>query len=64
MDPIALLVIVIIIGLVFWALGAIAGAFSIPSPIVVVIQVILVMFVVLYLLRAFGLISGGPILRL
>jgi len=64
MDLISLLVFLIIIGLGFWAVRAIAGAFSIPQPIVTVIYVILVIFCVLFLLQALGLTSGGPLLKL
>jgi phage shock protein PspC (stress-responsive transcriptional regulator) len=41
-----------------------SGAFGIPPPIVTVIYVVLVVFIVLYLLQALGLYSGGPSLRL
>lgn len=64
MDLISLLVFVLIIGLVFWAVNMLAGAFGIPSPIVTVIHVVLVVIVVLYLLQTLGLWSGGPSLRL
>ena len=64
MDLIGLLVVLIIVGLVFWAVRAISGAFGIPAPIVTVIYVILVIVVVLYLLQALGLYSGGPTLRI
>ncbi len=64
MSLIGLLVGLIIIGLVFWAVRSIAGAFAIPQPIVTVIMVILVIIVVLWLLQSFGAISGGPVLRL
>jgi uncharacterized membrane protein len=57
-------VFLIIIGLVFWAVKMLSGAFGIPQPIVTVIYVILVVFIVLYLLQALGLYSGGPSLRL
>jgi hypothetical protein len=63
MNLMALLVFVIIIGLVFWAVRAIAGAFGIPAPIVTVIYVLLVIVAVLYLLQALGLNTGGPVLR-
>ncbi len=63
MPIIPLLVALILIGLVFWASRAIAAAFAIPAPIMTVIQVILVVIVVVWLLGAFGLISG-PFLRL
>lgn len=64
MTLVGLLVALIIIGLVFWAIRAIAAAFSIPAPIVTVIYVVLVIIVVLWLLQSFGAISGGPTLRL
>ena len=64
MDLIGLLVVLIIVGLVFWAVRAISGAFGIPAPIVTVIYVILVIVVVLYLLQSLGLYSGGPTLRI
>jgi hypothetical protein len=64
MDIISLLVVLVLIGLVFWAVSALAGAFNIPAPIVVVVQVFLVIIVILYLLQAFGLWSGGPTIRL
>lgn len=51
MTLIGLVVFLIIIGLAFWAVKALSGAFGIPAPIVVTIQVILVIFVVLYLLQ-------------
>lgn len=61
MTLIGLLIFLIIIGLVFWAVNALAGAFGIPAPIVVIIQVVLVIVAVLYLLQAFGLVGGAPI---
>jgi hypothetical protein len=64
MSLIGLLVFLIIIGLVFWATHALAGAFGIPAPIVTVIQVVLVIIAVLYLLQVLGLWSGGPTIRL
>lgn len=64
MTLIGLLVFLIVIGLVFWVVKTLAGAFGIPAPIVQVIYVVLVIVAVLYLLQAFGLIGGGPILRL
>lgn len=53
---ISLLVFLIIIGLVFWAVRALSGAFGIPGPVVTVIQVILVVVCILYLL---SLLTGG-----
>lgn len=63
MDLIGLLVVLILVGLVYWAIHRIAGAFGIPAPIVTVIDVLLVVIVVLYLIRTF--LGGGalPTLR-
>lgn len=63
MSLIALLVFLVIIGVAFWAVRALAGAFGIPPPIVVVVQVILVIVALVWLLQNLGL-TGGPILRL
>lgn len=63
MSLLTLLVFLIVIGVAFWAVRALSGAFGIPPPIVVVIQVILVVFAVVWLLQGLGM-SGGPILRL
>lgn len=64
MSIIGLLVALILIGLVFWAVRAIVGAFGIPAPIATVIYVVLVIVVVLWLLQSVGGLSGGPVLRL
>lgn len=64
MSIIGLLVALILIGLVFWGVRAIGAAFSIPQPIITVIVVVLVIIVVLWLLQSFGVVSGGPVLRL
>jgi hypothetical protein len=63
MGLLDLLVFLIVIGVMFWAIGQWAGAFNIPAPIVTVIQVFLVIFVVLYLLQGVG-VNVGPTLRL
>ena len=59
MDLVGLLVVVLILGLVFWAIGQLAGAFGIPPPIVTVLHVILVVLFVLYLLRWLGFSTGS-----
>jgi uncharacterized membrane protein (DUF2068 family) len=64
MDLVSLLVFLIVIGLVFWAVRTIAGAFAIPASIVTVVHVALVIYAVLWLLESVGLWSGGPSLRL
>jgi len=64
MSIIGILVALILIGLLFWGVRAIAAAFAIPQPIVTVIYVVLVILVVLWLLQQLGGLSGGPSLRL
>ena len=63
-NLIGLLVFLVIIGLAFWAVRALSGAFGIPAPIVTVIQVILVIIVVLYLLQILGMYSFSPVISL
>lgn len=62
MSLISLVVFLIVIGLIFWAVNQLAGAFGIPAPIVIVIQVVLVIAIIVYLLQFVGAI--GPVLRL
>jgi hypothetical protein len=63
MSLLTLLIFLIVIGVMFWATRAICAAFSIPAPIVSVVQVILVILAVVWLLQQLG-VGGGPILRL
>lgn len=63
MDLIGLLVFLIVVGLIFWSINALSGAFGIPAPIVTVLHVVLVIVVVMGLLQLLGLWSGGPSLR-
>ena len=60
MDLIALLVVLIIVGLIFWVVHTLGGGFGIPAPIITVIDVVLVVLVVLYLI---GLLTGHQYLR-
>jgi len=64
MSLVGLLAFLIIIGLVFWAVRALSGAFGIPQPIVTVIYVVLVIVCVMYLMQVLGIWSGGPTIRL
>jgi hypothetical protein len=54
-----LIVVLILLGLAFWAIGQLAGAFGIPAPIVTMLHVLLVVIFVLYLLRWIGVVGGG-----
>lgn len=64
MSLVSLLVMLVILCLLVWATRAILAAFSIGPPISTLVQVALVVIIVLWLLSAFGLLSGGPTLRL
>lgn len=64
MNLIGLLVMIIVIGVVIWAVRALTAAFSIPQPIATVIYVLVVLVCLVYVLSSFGLVGSGPILRL
>jgi hypothetical protein len=64
MSIIEILVMVLLVGLLFWGVRTIGAAFGIPAPFLQVLYVILVVACVLILLRNFGLIGGGPTLKL
>ncbi len=64
MTIIGLLTFLILVGLAFWVIKTVGGAFAIPAPIVTVLYVVIVVFVVLWLLSALGLMAGGPVIRL
>ncbi len=55
MSLIGLLVIVIVLGLIYWAVHRLAAGFGLPAPFVAVLDVLLVVVFVVYLLDAFGL---------
>lgn len=57
MDLFGLLIVLVIAGLAFWATRELTAAFGIPAPIVTLINVLIVVFVVLYLLNAVGGVS-------
>jgi uncharacterized membrane protein len=54
---IALLVLLVIAGLIYWAGHRLIGAFGLPALIGTILDVLLVVFVVLYILVLFGLVS-------
>lgn len=56
---IQLLVLLIVIGLIFWAVNTLAPAMKIPAVVVTIINVLLAVVTVLYILRIFGLWSGA-----
>ncbi len=60
MSLISLIVALIIIGLVFWVIRALIGAFSIGEPVGTIIYVLAVVLVVLWLLQAISA-GGGDI---
>ncbi len=61
---ISLLVLLIVIGVIFWAARTLMGAFSVPQPIQTVVVVLLVLVALIAVLQAFGLSTGLPTLRL
>lgn len=52
-----LIVVIIVLGLIYWAVHRLAGAFGVPPPIVTIIDVLLVVIFVIYLLNVFGLLD-------
>lgn len=50
-----LLVLVLLLGLAYWALHRVAGAFGLPAQIVVLLDVLLVVIGVITLIRTVGL---------
>jgi len=59
-----LLVVLIVIGLFWWASTAILAAFSIGNPIAGLVQVLIVCIAVLWVMQIFGLLNSGfPALR-
>ncbi len=64
MTLIGLLIFLIILGVIFWAVRALSGAFGIPAPIVTVIYVLLVVFALLWLLSSLGYMGGLGSVRL
>lgn len=64
MDLISLVVVIVVLGLIYWAAHTLAAAFGLPGIIVTLIDVVLVIVFVLYLLQFFGLMAGRvPALR-
>lgn len=64
MNIIALLIALIVVGLLWWAINALLGAFGIGNPIATVVKVLFVVIVVLWLVSALGYGTGLPGLRL
>ena len=62
MSLLGLLVLLIIIGVIFWAARALIAAFKIPEPIGTVIIVLLVIISLIMVLNQFGV--GIPGIRL
>ena len=66
MSLMGLIILLIVIGVLFWAVRALTAAFSIGDPIRTVIYVLLTVMVLAYVLDAFGYApwGGGTTLRL
>ncbi len=63
MTIIGLLVVLIVLGLLWWAINALLGAFGVGNPIATVVKVLFVVIVVLWLVSALGYGTGLPRLR-
>lgn len=63
MSLIGLLVALLVFCLLVWAARSLMAAFGIGDPIATIVQVIIVVFFVLFLLQSMGYI-GGPSLRI
>lgn len=59
MDIVSLIVAVIVIGVLWWAVNALAGAFGLPAPIIVVLHVVVVLLALIYFLRTVGYAGRG-----
>jgi hypothetical protein len=64
MTLIGLIVMLIVLGVVFWAARSIMAAFAIPAQIQVVVTVLLVLIALVVVLQAFGLSTGLGSFRL
>ena len=52
-----LIVLIVVLGLTYWAVHRLAAAFGVPSPVVALIDVLLVVIFVIVVLNAFGLLG-------
>jgi hypothetical protein len=59
----AILVFVLVAGVLWWAINALAGAFGLPPQIVVVLQVVLVIACLIALLDYTGILGGTGLHR-
>lgn len=51
---ISLILVVAVLGFVWWAITTLASVFGLPAPLVAVLQVLIVLVGLLYLLKLFG----------
>jgi len=63
MSIVGLLVALIVVCLLWYAVTSILSAFGVEDPIRTLVRVLFVVLVVLWLLSAFGVLGGGPVLR-
>ena len=64
MSLIGLLILLIVFGVVIWAARALLAAFALGEPITTVVYVLIVLIAVFAVLGQFGIIGGGPVIRL
>lgn len=53
------IVLVLVLGVLWWAVTSIASAYGLPAQVTVVIQVLLVLIAVVWLLQLAGLLDTG-----
>lgn len=61
MSILTILFALILVGVLFWGVRAISGAFGIPPQIVVVVQVILVVLCLIWIMSALGVVPVGTL---
>lgn len=64
MTLLGLLLLLIVLGVVFWAARALMAAFAVPPQIQTVVTVLLVIVALVYVLNAFGLTGNLGSVRL
>lgn len=58
MTIVSLLIAVCVVALLYWAVSRILAAFGVGEPVQTVVRVLAVVFVILLILNAFGLLPG------
>jgi hypothetical protein len=64
MSLLGLLILLVVFLVIIWAARALLTAFAVGEPISTVIWVLIVLIAVFALLGQFGIIGGGPVVRI